>query len=324
MKKSILRHLGAAMLALVGAHSTFAADPFPTRPVRIIVNTAPGGLTDVVTRLVAQHMGDYLKQSVVVENRAGGDGLIGIRAVKTAPADGYTLLAAAGTIAQQMAVRQDPGYDLLKDFTGIGIMGRSPFLMVVAPTQPDKTMADFVARAKANPGKLSYASAGVGTVPHFAAERLLRQVDVKVMHVPYKGNAAAMPDVMSGRVDMILEAYGSSSAKIKAGQLRVLGVTSAARVAALPDVPTIAEQGVSNYSYYTWLCLVAPAGTPSDVVQRLSAALRSAVSSKEMKERFRNDGMEAMDLTGEQFNQFLAREVAHNHKLVTELGVEKQ
>lgn len=324
MKTSFSRGIGALVLALGAANAAVAADPFPNRPVRIIVNTAPGGLTDVVTRLIAQQMSETLKQSVIVENRAGGDGLIGIRAVKSAPADGYTLLGTAGTIALQMAVREDPGYDLLKDFTGIGLMGRSPFLMVVAPSQPDKTLADFIARAKANPGKLSYASAGSGTVPHLGAERFLQQMGLKLMHVPYKGNAAAMPDVMTGRVDMILEAYGSSSGKIKLGQLRALGVTGSARLPALPDVPTFAEQGVSNYSYYTWLGMVAPAGTPKEVIQRLTEALHRATSSNAIKDRFRDDGMEAMDISAEEFNKFLAREVAQGQKLVSELGIPKQ
>lgn len=324
MKISFWRGIGAFVLALAGTNSAVAADPFPTRPVRIFVNTAPGGLTDVMTRLIGQQMGENLKQSVVVENKAGGDGLIGIRAVKSAPADGYTLLATAGTIAIQMAVRQDPGYDLVKDFAGIGLLGRSPFLMVVAPSKPDKSVADFITRAKADPSKVSYASAGVGTVPHLAAERFLQQMGLKLMHVPYKGNGAAMPDVMSGRVDMIMEAYGSGGAKIKAGQLKALGVTSTARIPALPDVPTLAEQGVANYSYYTWLCLVAPAGTPKDVVQRLSEALRAATSSKAIKDRFRDDGMETMNMSADEFDQFLAREVAQAQKLVIDLGIPKQ
>ena len=148
---------------------------FRSRPLRIIVNTAPGGLTDVTTRVIAQQMADYFKQSVVVENRGGGDGLIGIRTVKSANPDGYTVLSSAATIAQQMAVQADAGYDLLKDFTGIGIMARAPYLMLVGASQPDRTVADFIKRAKANPGKLSYASAGNGTVPHFVGERFLRQ-----------------------------------------------------------------------------------------------------------------------------------------------------
>lgn len=324
MKTTTWRWLGAWLLGLAGAQPALAAEEFPVRPVRILVNTAPGGLTDVTTRLVAQKMGDFLKQPVYVENRAGGDGLIGIRAVKAAPNDGYTILASAGTLAFQMAVRQDPGYDLLKDFTGIGLMGRSPFLLVTEPKQPYKTLSEMLASAKAEPGAVSYASAGVGTAPHLAMEMFLRQTGAKMLHVPYKGNGAAMPDVMSGRVTTIFEAYGSSGAKIKAGQLRALAVTSTARIPALPEVPTFAEQGVTNYSYYTWLCLVAPAGTPRQAVQRLAEALRAATADKAVLERYREDGIEAMNLSPEQFNKFMEQEVAQVTRLANDLGLQKQ
>ena len=209
--------LRAVAIALAFAAPAMAADPFPTRPVRFIVNTVPGGLVDVTTRFVAEKMRATLGQQVIVENRPGGDGLVGIRAVKAAPPDGYTLLATAGTIVIQLAVKQDPGYDLLKDFTGVGPMVRSPLIMVVGAGQPDKTLADFITRAKAKPGAMSYASAGVGTATHIGAAIFLQQSGLDLMHVPYKGNGAAMPDVMSGRVDMIFEAYGSGASKVKRG-----------------------------------------------------------------------------------------------------------
>ena len=321
---SLTRRAAAAALIALASTSALAQDAYPNRPIRVIVNTAPGGLTHVMTRLIAQQMGEHLKQSLVIDNRAGGDGLIGIRAAKTSPADGYTLLATAGTIALQMAVRSDPGYDLTKDFVGIGPMGRSPFLLVTAPASPYKTMAEFVARAKATPDKIAFASAGLGTVPHLGTEKLFQQLGLKLQHVPYKGNGPAMPDVMSGRVDVIFEAYGSSAGRIKGGQLRVLGVSGTSRLAALPDVPTLAEQGAPGYSWYTWLSLTAPAGTPKDVVHKLSEALRAAMASKAVADRFREDGMEPMSMTPDEFNQFLAREVTQAHKTVTELNIPKQ
>ena len=312
-----------AMSMLVVAYPAFAADAFPTRPLRIIVNTAPGGLTDVTTRFVAQQMADYLKQSVVIENRGGGDGLIGIRTVKSANPDGYTLLASAATIVQQMAVRPDAGYDLLKDFIGIGVMARAPYLMLVGAPQPDRTVANFVKRAAANPGKLSYASAGNGTVPHFVGERFLRQVGgIKVLHIPYKGNGPAMADIVSGRVDMIFGGYGGVSGQIKAGQLRAIGVTARSRIPLLPDVPTFTDQGIP-FLAYTWLCLVVPAATPKPVVQRLYEALRSAKSSPAVEQRYRDDATEDMDMSLDQFKQFLQREVLDSQKLAKELGLAK-
>lgn len=324
MKMRLARVFVISAVVLVSAPSAMAAEAFPTRPVRVIVNTAPGGFTDLLSRLAAQHMGDHLKQAIVVDNRAGGDGMIAIRTVKSSRPDGYTLLAATGTAAQQMALRHDPGYDLLKDFAAIGIIARSPYLMVVAANQPDKTLAQFIARAKANPDKLSYASAGVGTVSHFAAAQFLQQVGLKLLHVPYKGNAPAVPDVMSGRVDTIFITYASSLGPVKAGQLRALAVTSAAPLAVLPEVPTFAQQGVPNYSYYTWVGFLAPAGTPGKVIQRHAEALRYAMSNDAVKTRFQSEGIEAVDMSPVQFDQLLAREVTQNHKLVTALGLEKQ
>jgi tripartite-type tricarboxylate transporter receptor subunit TctC len=321
--QSLLAH-GIAAVAFTLAAGPAAAETFPSHPVRIVVNTAPGGLTDIVTRLVAQKMTDELGQTVIVENKAGGDGLLGIRYVKGQPADGYTLLAAAGTIAIQPAVKLDPGYDLVRDFSGIGPTVRSPLLMVEGASQPDQSIADFVARAKANPGKLSYASAGVGTTTHIGAAMFLQRAGVDLLHVPYKGNGAAMPDVIAGRVGMIFEAYGSGEAKVKSGQLKALGVSSVKRLPGLPNVPTIAEQGVPNYSYYLWLGLFAPAGTPKDVVQRLSHALHTALTNKELAQRFQNEGSEAMLMSPDEFNEFLKHEVVQMNKFVTDLHLPKQ
>jgi tripartite-type tricarboxylate transporter receptor subunit TctC len=312
--------IAAAMITSIVPRAAIAADTFPTRPMRIIVNTAPGGATDVTTRVFAPHMGEYLKQSVVVENRAGGDGLIGIRTVKSATPDGYTLLSSAATVAQQMAVQADPGYDLLKDFTGIGILARAPYLMLVGAPQPDRTVADFIKRAKASPGKLSYASAGNGTVPHFVGERFLRQAGISVLHVPYKGNGAAMADVMSGRVDMIFGAYAGVSGQIKAGQVRALGIAASARIPVLPDVPTLTEQAVP-FLGYTYVALLAPVATPKPVVQRLFDALRWAKSRPAIQQRYRDDATEDIDLSLEQFKQFLQREVVESRKLAKELGL---
>ena len=182
-----------ALLALGAPASASAADAFPTRPIRILVNTGPGGLVDVTTRLVAERMRETLGQSVIVENRAGGDGLVGIIAAKTANPDGYTLLASAATIAIQPAVKLDPGYDLGKDFAGVGPMLRAPYMIVVGSREPDKNLAEFIARAKKSPQKMSYASAGVGTGTHMAAAMFLKQAGVDILHVPIQGKRSSHP-----------------------------------------------------------------------------------------------------------------------------------
>ncbi|MNV32406.1 Tripartite tricarboxylate transporter family receptor [compost metagenome] len=269
-------------------------------------------------------MSEKLGQSVIIENKAGADGLLGIRYVKTQPADGYTLLGTAGTVAIQPAVKLDPGYDLLKDFTGVGPMVRSPVLLVEGTSQPDKTLADFMARAKAKPDQLTYASAGVGTTTHLGAALFLHRAGLKVMHVPYKGNGAAMTDVIAGRVTMIFEAYGSGAGKVNSGQLKALAVSSTKRLPGLPDVPTMAEQGVPDYSYYLWLGLLAPAGAPKDVLTKLSEALHFALNSKEVKDRMRDDGSEPLIMSPDEYTEFLKRDTAQMQKLVEELGIQKK
>lgn len=319
------RALGGAVLILaLTATGPATASSFPTKPVRIIVHSSPGGQLDVTTRLVAQEMTAILGQPVIVENRPGADGLVGIRYVKASAPDGYTLLAAGVTLAIQPAIKLDPGYDLVKDFTAIGPMVSIPFVMLTGVDQPDKNLADFIERAKENPGKMSYASAGYGTATHLAAASFLKQAGVKLLHVPYKGNAPGMVEVAAGRVNIIFDAYGSSSALIKAGRLKALGVTSETRVSPLPNVPTLAEQSVRNYSYEPWLGLVAPAGTPKDVVQRLAAALKAVLTNKQVAARFRNDGAEPMLMSPHAFNERLKQDFTQASRLVIELGLPKE
>ncbi|MEJ8851163.1 tripartite tricarboxylate transporter substrate binding protein [Variovorax rhizosphaerae] len=323
--KTLLKHsLAIAALALLGTAPALAADTFPTKPVRFIVSSAAGGFLDVNVRLVARYMSDKLGQQVIVENRPGAGGLLAFRTVKAAPADGYTLLAAGNTVAIQQAVNHEPGYDLAKDFTGVGPMTRTPFLLLTSPSQPDKTLPAMITRAKANPGKLDYASAGNGSTTHLVAAYFAQKAGVDLTHVPYKGNSAAWPDVVSGRVGMIFEPWGTSSAMIREGRMKALGVTSTKRLEVLPDVPTIAEQGVGGYSFYFWVGLMAPAGTPKDVVQKLNEALRAAVSTTEVKNKFRDDGAEAMQMSPDEFTHFLKDEAAGMGKLVADLRLPKE
>lgn len=316
--------LSAVMLTLAATAPAFAADPFPVKPIRFVVNASPGGSLDITTRLIAQKMSEKLGQSVIVDNRAGADGLVGIRAVTGAAPDGYTILATAGTIAIQPAMKRDPGYDLLKDFTGIGPMLRSPFLVLVGADQPDKTLGDFITRAKANPGKLSYASAGLGTTTHIAAAMFAHQAGLTLLHIPYKGSGGAFADVAGGRIPMIFTGYSSGNPYLASGKMRALAVTSTTRMPSVPDVPTVADQGLPGYSYSVWLGLLAPAGTPPEAVQKLSEALRAAQTSKELSERFKSEGSDATPSSPAEFNAFLKRELADVQKLVATLGWAKE
>lgn len=324
MKLKQKHQFATGIFFLIGATASFGADQFPAKPIRIIVTSVAGGLLDAQTRSAAKKMGDLLGQSVVVENKPGAGGLVAIRYVKAAPPDGYTLLATPNTIAIQQVIAQDPGYDIERDFAGIGPLTRSAHLLVESPDQPDKSLGDFMARAKANPGKLTYASAGIGTATHLGAASFVQRTGLQIEHVPYQGNPAAWPDVVSKRVDMIFEPYGSGAGMIRSGKFKALAVASSKRLEALPDVPTFAEQGVPNFTAYSWFGLIVPAKTPKDVVAKLAGAMRAAMASTELQEKFRTDGSEVMSMSPEEFNKFLKSEVADISKLITQIGLPKQ
>lgn len=318
------RLLVSSALTLVMALPSLASAQYPDRPVRLVVNTAPGGSTDIVARIMGQHMSEKLGQSVIVDNRAGADGLVGIRAVQGAKPDGYTLLVATGTLVVQPLLKKEAGYETLKDFKAIGLMARAPFLLVEGGDQPDKTFTEFATRAKANAGKLTYASAGVGTLSHLPYALLTQQMGLQMQHIPYKGNGAAFSDVAAGRVTSIMTAYSSALPYLQSGKMRPLAVTSTTRLPALPSVPTLAELGVTGYSFYTWYGLLAPAGTPDDVIQKVSEALRVAQGHKDVTERFRNEGSEVTRMSPAEFTAFLKQEHTKLDKLVTDLGLQKE
>ncbi|WP_243736742.1 tripartite tricarboxylate transporter substrate binding protein [Cupriavidus sp. L7L] len=323
MTHSLHRLCGVIIMALA-AGPTFAADAYPARPVRIIVNSAPGALLDVTTRAVAQQMAENLGQPVVVENMAGAAGLLGIRYVKAQKPDGYTLLATANTLALAQATKLEPGYDLARDFTGIGMMNKAPLIMVGFSAQPDKTLPQLIAHAKASPGTMSYATAGIGTSTHMAAALFMHQAGINMLHVPYKGNAGAMPDVLGGRVNMIFDGANSSGPYVQDGKLRAFAVSSPKRLPAFPDIPTLAEQGLPNYSFHVYMGLTAPAGTPTPVVMRLALALKAAQASEAVRERFRKDSAEAGNLSPEEFTEFLRQDLQRNIKVVADLGIPKE
>jgi len=318
------RRLASFALALAAAAPLAGAQTYPTKPIRFIVNTAPGGSTDLVTRIVAQHMSDQLGQTIVVDNRAGADGLIGIRAARSAAADGYTILAATGTLLVQPLLKSDAGYHPLKDFNGIGLIARSPLLLMVGGDQPDRSFSDFVARAKANPGKLTYASAGIGTLTHLPLALIVQQANLQLQHIPYKGTGPAFADVGAGRVTAVMTAYTSGLPHLQSGKMRPIGVSSTARLAALPNLPTLSEQGLAGYSFYTWYALLAPAGTPNAAIQKLAEALRTTQGNKDLAERFRIDGSEITPMTPGEFGGYLKQEAAKLDKLVTDLGLTKK
>ncbi|MDW3682793.1 tripartite tricarboxylate transporter substrate binding protein [Cupriavidus sp. CV2] len=311
----------ATLFALPLAH---AAEPFPSRPIKVVVPVSAGGWGDITTRIIAQRLGQEIGQPVVVENRPGGGGLVGIRYTKAEAADGYTLMSTGGTLSIQHALSRETGIDAMKDFVSVGSMVRSPAVVITGTGTEYKTMADVFKNAKSGHGEISYASAGVGTTTHIAAEMMLKQAGARMLHIPYKGNGAALPDVIAGRVSFMVDAYGSSSSNLKGGKLRALAVTSQDRLKLLPNVPTVAEQGLPGFSYYYWLGLFAPAGTPRDVVEKISTALAKTMKDPEVTERLRADGTEPYFKSPAEFTSFVRKDVADTTALVEKLSIQKQ
>jgi tripartite-type tricarboxylate transporter receptor subunit TctC len=319
----LIQRLLCCCIALTASTLVSAADPFPTRPIRVVIPFAPGGLLDVNMRWIAERMSASLGQQVIIDNRAGGDGLVAIRSVKAAPADGYTLLATSSLFSQALALKQDPGFEL-DDFVAVGATSEAPLLMVGPVTQPDKTLTQLLARARANPEAVTYGSGGVGTAAWLAATMLAASAGVKMLHVPYKGIAATKPDLVAGRLNFIMDTPGSAAPFIKEGQLRVFGVSSLARLGAYPDIPTLAEQGIANFSYAVYGGVLARAGTPRDVVSRLDQAMRAVVTSEAYRERCRIDGCEPMALDSQQFAERIRQDMRNVAKLAADLGLPKQ
>jgi len=308
-----LRDVAAAisygLLALLAVLSPARAQPFPNRPIMLVVSFAPGGSTTIVARIVADKMAEALGQSIVVDNRAGGGGTVGTRAVAKSPPDGYTLLLGyTGTLAIAPTLYPNPGYDPRKDFAPIGMIGHAPNSLVVHPSFPAKSVQELIAYAKANPGKVSYGSAGVGTMSHVAGEYFATSAGIKLVHVPYRGTGPALADLIGGHIPMALAPIPAAHGPVSQGQLRGLAVTSAKRSSLVPDLPTVAESGIPDFEASLYYGIVAPAGTPRPIVERLNQALRAALASDEVKRRLATDGAEPTPGSPEDYADHIDRD----------------
>jgi tripartite-type tricarboxylate transporter receptor subunit TctC len=273
-----------AALALASPDCSLAQS-FPNKPIRLVVTYPPGGGADLMARLVAPKMAEALGQPVVVENKAGASGQIGAADVARAPADGYTLMLDALSYSVNPSLYAKLPYDPAKAFTPIAVIVRFPNMLVVTPSFAAKDVKELIAAAKAKPGSIAFASSGNGSAQHLAGELFRQRTGVDVTHVPYKGGAPALNDVMGGQVPMFFANMASGLPHVKGGKLRALAITGASRSPALPDAPTMAEAGVPGYEVYEWNAIFAPAGTPADVIAKISAAIGKAVQSPEFRER---------------------------------------
>jgi tripartite-type tricarboxylate transporter receptor subunit TctC len=299
--------------ALIALAPIAQAQTYPVKPVKIISPYSPGGLGDLVPRAVAAGLTESLGQQVIVENRPGASQIIGMQAAAKSPPDGYTLVFGSVTsLAINPSAHKNLPYDPVKDFAPVALCVTTPLFLVVHPSLPAKTVKDLVALAKAQPGKLTYASGGNGSSNHLAGELFKSLAHVDLVHVPYKGAGPAMIDVMAGHVDMMLGAAGLAEAK--AGKVRVLGVTSAKRSATAPQLPTLAESGVPGYEATIWFGLLAPAGTPPALVTRLSQETGKALSHRRVREQFTT--LDITPTTPEGFAALIQREIPKWRKVI--------
>ena len=308
----------ACMGALV---ATASAQNYPQRPLRLIVPTAPGGGTDFTGRLVAAKLSETLGQQVVVENRGGGGGSVGADNAAKATPDGYTLLLGSiATHAVNPALYKKLPYDHLKDFAPVSLIGTVPNVLVVHPSVPVKTFAEFVSYAKANPGKINYGSSGVGSPPHLSMELLRSLTGINLVHVPYKGAGPALADLLGGQVQTMCTSLAGQITFIRAGRVRALGVTTAKRNPQLPEVPTSVESGVPGYEVTIWYAVFAPVATPNAIVQRLNSEMVKVLNAPEMKDRMAQQGMDPAPSTPAELAAFVKIETAKWAKAAKDSG----
>jgi tripartite-type tricarboxylate transporter receptor subunit TctC len=299
---------GFAAFALSLFAAAASAQAYPSKPIHVVVPFAPGGGTDVLTRIVAQQLSEQLKQQVVVENKPGAGGAIGGAMVAKAPADGYTLYVGSNATSMLPGLYKNLDFDPVGDFKPVALIGQSPFLLIVNNKVAARTLPELLSLAKARPGTLTYGSAGNGSVNHVGMELFKSMAGVNLLHVPYRGSSAALADVIGGNLTMMLDTFVSSTQHVKAGTVRALAVTSPKRSSLAPDVPTADEQGVKGYDVTVWYGFVAPKGTPDAIVQKLNAEMQKALSSPAVRERYAKLGAEPVLISPEDFQKMWVAE----------------
>ncbi len=320
------RRTALAALAAVGAPSVFAqASAFPNKPLRVIVPQPPGGGFDVVGRLLADRLSKALKQPVVVENRTGSGTLNGTDLAAKADADGYTLVVGSiSNIALNMGLYKNPPYNSLRDFEPLGLAVSYSYTLMCRKDLPYKTLKEVIAYAKANPGKLTYASAGVGSGQHVLAAALWQQAGVDITHIPYRGAQMAYQDLIGGRVDMFFDLSPTARSQIESGNVRALAVSGATRQPTLPDVPTIRDSGVAKLELESWFGLFAPAKTPPKVLERLRKEMDSIIAARDVSDTFRKAGGRSLSLSLPETKALVKRDTEFWSKLIRELDIKAE
>ncbi len=320
-RRATLRML-LTLAAIPLARPLAAQSGYPAKPIRIIAPVQPGGGVDLVARTIADRLGRVLNVSIIVDNQSGGGGVVGSLATARAAPDGYTLMVGyVGTHGTNPAVRKLP-YDAIRDFTPVAMVGGTPNVLVVPPSLPVTTLAEFVAYAKANPGKLSYGSAGPGTLTHLAMEELKVAADLDMVHVPYRGIGPAFVDILGGQTQAMFPGLAAALPHIKAGKVKALAVTGTRRHPLLPDVPTFEELGYRGFDGLQWYGIVGPANLPAPIVKRLNEEIDKLLSSPDLRERLSAEALEPMPMSPEQFGQYMRDDIARWSRVAKERNIE--
>ena len=314
-----------AVLVLLALASAADAQSWPSKPIRIISPYPPAGANDLLARIIAPKLSEQLGQPVVVENRAGATGNIGAELVAKAPADGYTLLMGqAGNLTINISLMAKMPFDPVRDFSPVTLVASTPNVLVVHPSLPVRTVKDLIALAKAKPGQINYATSGIGSPGHLAAELLNKSAGIRLVHIPYKGAAPALLDVVAGNAHLYFTSAVSAQPFIPSGRLRLVAVASAKRSPSLPEVPTVAEAGFPEFDVSSWWGVVAPASTPREVVMRLQVEIHRVIALPEIRTKLAEQGLDIATNTPEQFAAYIKSETAKWAKLIREVGVKPE
>jgi len=312
------------VLAVLFFHGTVLAQDYPSKAIRLIIPLTPGSGADIAGRIVAHRMNEAWKQPVIVENRPGAGGQIGTSAVIKSEPDGHTLLVQSSSHAANPAIYKSLPYDPQKDLIDVAILGKTPYVMVTAASGPFKNLKILIETAKARPGEIPFASAGIGTSTHLAAEYVIDLAGIKMLHVPFKGSPDAMQDVLGGRTAFYMAPINAGMNLVKDGKLTALGVSTKTRAEVLPGVPTIAEQGLPAYDMTLWFGMWAPAGTPSAVVQKLNGQVNAIVQHPEVREQFAKLGIQPVPMKTDEFARFVRDEIAVYRRIVQQANIQPQ
>jgi tripartite-type tricarboxylate transporter receptor subunit TctC len=320
-RRSLLLATAAAILATAAAPAFAQGGGYPSKPITMVVPFPPGGPTDLVARVLAQKLSEQLGQNVLVDNRGGANGNIGAQLVAKAPADGYTLLYNTSSIALSPALYKSVSYDVQKDFAPVALVAVVPLALVTHPSVPASNVKEFVAYAKAHPGKLSYGSAGNGNVTHLGAFQFVQANGIDAAHVPYKGSAPADVDLVGGQIQFMTDTVNSVMAFVRDKRMKMLAVTTARRMSLFPDVPTLAESGMPGFEVGAWQGVMVPAGTPAPVVERLNAEIVKALKASDVRERLALQGAEPLGSTPAEYGAYVRKELARWAGVVKATGV---